>query len=54
MRRPRDLARCVALCEQLDTAERDAPKARAALLIARYSINRLRLASLAASARGKR
>ena len=47
------LIEAIALCQRLDAAERDAIKARAALLIARHGLNRVRLGSLLHSRRCK-
>jgi hypothetical protein len=48
------LAQAEALCDRFDAAERDARKARAALLVARHNINRARLTSLIEVRRGKK
>jgi hypothetical protein len=48
-RRAAQLAYARSLCERLDAAERSETRARAALLIARHEIARVRLRSLTAS-----
>jgi hypothetical protein len=45
------LAQALALCKRLDVAEGCARKARAALVIARYEIDRVRLGTLPAARR---